>query len=64
MTIRFIAMGENKTSYVAEIEYSKFNGFVPKMMVFLMPAVFKIQIQKSLISGGWKETMPENFPIT
>jgi hypothetical protein len=32
MTSRFIAVGENKTRYVAEIEYSRFNGFVPKMM--------------------------------
>lgn len=30
------------------IEYTKFNGLMPKLMAFLMPVVFKNQTQKWL----------------
>lgn len=48
MTTRFIELAPNKTKYEAEIEYTQFNGFVPKLMAFLMPGVFKKQTQKWL----------------
>jgi len=48
MRSRFTSLGENRTKYVAEIEYSKFSGLVPKLMALLMPAVFKKQVQKWL----------------
>ncbi len=48
MTTRFRSLGSNKTKYEAEVEYTKFIGFVPKLMAFLMPGVFKKQVQKWL----------------
>jgi len=34
--------------YKVEIEYTRFNGIMPKIMAFLMPGVFKKQTQKWL----------------
>ena len=48
MTTRFKELSADKTLYEAEIEYTKFIGFVPKLMAFLMPGVFKKQTQKWL----------------
>ncbi|MDP8208624.1 MAG: SRPBCC family protein [Candidatus Electryonea clarkiae] len=48
MSNRFTALGENRSRYDAEIEYTRFNGFLPKMMALLMPGVFKKQTQKWL----------------
>ncbi|SRR5258706_14210976 len=48
MSNRFTPSGENKTKYDAEIEYTKFIGFIPKMMALLMPGIFKKQVQKTL----------------
>jgi uncharacterized membrane protein len=48
MTNRFIPIGEEKTKYETEIEYTSFNGIMPKIMAFLMPGVFKKQTQKWL----------------
>jgi uncharacterized membrane protein len=48
MTNRFYRLGENKTKYVAEIEYTRFIGFIPVMMALLMPGMFKKQVQKRL----------------
>ncbi|MFK8038207.1 MAG: SRPBCC family protein [Crocinitomicaceae bacterium] len=45
-TTRFIKMGENKTQYVSEVEYTKFNGFIIKLMAKLFPGKFKAQSQK------------------
>lgn len=44
----FTEIGFNKTKYVSEIEYTQFNGFLPKMMAFLLPGLFKKQTQKWL----------------
>jgi len=48
MTTRFKEISTNKTLYEAEIEYTKLIGFVPKLMAFLMPGLFKKQTQKWL----------------
>jgi len=48
MTNRFTSLEENKTRYQAEIEYTDFNGFMVKLMAFLMPGMFKKQTQKWL----------------
>lgn len=48
MTSRFSELGENKTEYTAEIEYTKFNGIIPKLMSMLFPGMFKKQSQKWL----------------
>ncbi|MDP4264216.1 MAG: SRPBCC family protein [Bacteroidota bacterium] len=48
MSNRFTPAGENKTRYDAEIEYTKFIGFMPKIMALLMPGIFKKQVQKTL----------------
>ncbi|MDN5200245.1 SRPBCC family protein [Fulvivirgaceae bacterium BMA10] len=44
----FTSLGENKTRYDTEIEYTAFYGFIPKMMAFLMPGLFRKQTQKWL----------------
>jgi uncharacterized membrane protein len=48
MANRFSVSGENKTRFDAEIEYTKFTGFIPKIMALLMPSIFKKQVQKTL----------------
>jgi hypothetical protein len=48
MTTRFKEIAPNKTKYEAEIEYTEFIGFVPKLMAFFMPGLFKKQTQKWL----------------
>ena len=47
-TTRFEAIDENRTRIVSEVEYTQFKKFVPKVMAFLMPGVFKGQSQKWL----------------
>lgn len=47
-TARFKALSENKTQYTCDIEYTKFNGFVIKLMARLFPNMFKKQSQKWL----------------
>jgi uncharacterized membrane protein len=48
MTTRFHRLNKNKTLYEAEIEYTQFNGFMPKLMATLFPGMFKKQTQKWL----------------
>ncbi len=48
MKNRFTPLGAGQTRYDAEIEYTQFVGFVPKMMALLMPGVFRRQVQKRL----------------
>ena len=45
-TTRFEPINENKTRYISEVEYTKFNGFMIKMMAKLFPNKFKEQSQK------------------
>ncbi|WP_298508968.1 SRPBCC family protein [uncultured Kordia sp.] len=45
-TSRFIAIDEHKTQYISEVEYTKFNGFMIKLMAKLFPGKFKQQSQK------------------
>ena len=44
----FHIISENKTRWNAEIEYTEFRGFIPKLMAKLMPGMFKKQVQKWL----------------
>ncbi|MGI9542546.1 MAG: SRPBCC family protein [Cyclobacteriaceae bacterium] len=44
----FTSLGSEKTRWDAEIEYTAFHGFMPKLMAFLMPGVFRKQTQKWL----------------
>lgn len=48
MTSIFTSLDEESTRYVAEIHYTKFIGFMPKLMAFLVPWMFKKQTQKWL----------------
>jgi hypothetical protein len=48
MSNRFSSIGTNKTRYEAEINYTKFVGFIPHVMAFFMPGVFRKQVQKTL----------------
>lgn len=45
-TSRFIAIDEHTTQYISEVEYTKFNGFMIKLMAKLFPGKFKQQSQK------------------
>jgi len=42
----FTPLSEDKTEWKSEINYSKFNGLMPKLMAYLMPGMFKKQAQK------------------
>ncbi len=48
MTTNFTALSDNKTRYDMHIDYTKFNGILPKLMSILMPGMFKKQSQKWL----------------
>ncbi len=43
---RFMAIDEKKTRYTSEVEYTKFNGIMIKIMAKLFPGQFKKQSQK------------------
>jgi hypothetical protein len=45
---KFAELDENTTRWTADIHYSKINGFIPKIMTFLFPGMFKAQTQKWL----------------
>ena len=46
MKCTFVALDENKTRYEYEFEYTRFSGFVPKLMAKLFPGMFKKQGEK------------------
>ncbi|MEE9430931.1 MAG: SRPBCC family protein [Melioribacteraceae bacterium] len=45
-TTRFKEIDKNKTQYISEVEYTKFNGIMIKLMAKLFPSKFKEQSQK------------------
>jgi uncharacterized membrane protein len=45
-TTRFKAIDQNKTQYISEVEYTKFNGIMIKLMAKFFPSKFKEQSQK------------------
>lgn len=46
MKNEFIPISEGKTNWTSTIEYTKFNGFVPRLMAYLLPGFFRKQAQK------------------
>lgn len=48
MICRFTALDENRTQYDTEIHYTAFRGFLPKIMAWLFPGLFKKQVMKWL----------------
>lgn len=48
MKNRYTSLGTNQTKYDVEIEYTRFNGLLPKMMAIFKAGVFKKQTQKWL----------------
>lgn len=48
MRCNFVDLGNNKTQYNTEIDYTAFRGFAPRVMAFLFPGMFKKQVQKWL----------------
>lgn len=44
--VSFKEIGENKTEISGDIEYTKFNGLMPKIMAKLFPGMFKKQGEK------------------
>lgn len=42
----FESISADKTRYITEVEYVKFNGFLPKLMGKLFPSMFKKQSEK------------------
>jgi len=47
-TTRFEAISTAKTRCTSEVEYTEFKSFIPKVMAFLFPGMFKKQSQKWL----------------
>ncbi len=45
-TSRFEKISDTKTRYISEVEYTQFNGFMPKLMAKLFPRMFEKQSQK------------------
>lgn len=50
MLCKFIELDANNTQYISEIHYTKFRGFMPKLMAFLFPSMFKRQVDKWLLN--------------
>ena len=48
MKTNFIAVDANHTKINTEINYTKFNGLMPKLMAMLMPGMFRKQTQQML----------------
>ena len=48
MRCNFKIIGDNHTLYISSIEYTAFRGFMPKILAFLFPGMFKKQVQKWL----------------
>ncbi len=48
MKVSFSSITDTKTLYTTEIEYTKFNGFLIKLMAKLFPNMFKKQVEKWL----------------
>lgn len=48
MTCTFTALSENTTRYTNDIEYTQFNGIMPKLIAWLAPSMFRKQTQKWL----------------
>lgn len=42
----FNDLGNGNTQYISEVEYTQFNGFLPRLMSWLFPGKFKAQSQK------------------
>jgi hypothetical protein len=49
MDNRFTSLSETKTRWDVEIDYTKFNGIIPKLMALLMPGLFRRQVEKWLV---------------
>ncbi|WP_299229105.1 SRPBCC family protein [uncultured Psychroserpens sp.] len=45
-TTRFEKISKNKTKYTSKVTYTRFNGFMPKLLSKLFPNMFKKQSQK------------------
>lgn len=48
MTNKFTKISETETLYETEVEYTKFIGFMPKIMSKLVPGMFKKPVKKQL----------------
>ncbi|WP_298760009.1 SRPBCC family protein [uncultured Psychroserpens sp.] len=46
MRVQFKALADDKTQYISEIDYTKFNGLFIKLMATLFPGMFKKQVYK------------------
>ena len=46
MRVLFSSLPNSKTQYTSEIEYTKFNGFLIKLIARLFPGMFKKQVYK------------------
>ena len=48
-TTRFVAVNDNITEYISEVEYTQFNGLALKLMAKLFPGKFKAQSEKWMV---------------
>ena len=49
MKVNFIALNDNETRYISEIEYTKLKGFFINVIAKLFPGMFKKQVLKWMI---------------
>lgn len=45
-TTRFESLPNGNTRYISEVEYLQFHSWIPKLMAWLIPGVFKKQSMK------------------
>ena len=57
-TTRFERVSDQKTTYISEVDYLKFNGLMPKVMATFFPGMFKKQSKKWM--NNFKE-FAENY---
>lgn len=48
-TTKFKKISDEKTRFISQVEYTKFNGFMPKLLATLFPGMFKKQSQKWMV---------------
>lgn len=46
MRSAFREINQNETEYFVEVDYTKLNGFMVKLIAFVYPSMFKKQVQK------------------
>lgn len=49
MVCKFVPLGDNKTRYDYEIEYTRINWIIPRFMAILFPSMYRKQVEKWMV---------------